>query len=165
MLRQNILTQKKKSKHTIEFVLCWLWSLLLMVFCTSSESLLEKTNFSFASVCQLKRASELGMGVSSTSPLSSRTPMGPDLCRSCACCHSLLEFLHMSTLLCLGGFVCLVPFIPSGAYNLSTPFPQGSLSPEKRDLMETAHLGLSAFRVPPSIYIVQLWVSVSYITF
>lgn len=127
MPKQNILTQKKKSKHTIEFVLCWLWSL---AFCTSCESLLEKTNFSFPSVCQLERVSELGIGVSSISPLSSRTPMGPDLCRSCACCHSLRGFLRMSTVLCLEGFVCLVPSIPSGAYNLPTSFPQGSLSPE-----------------------------------
>lgn len=39
--------------------------------------------------------------------------------------------------------VLLVPSVLSGSYTLLRPRPQGSLGPERRDLMETFYLELS----------------------
>lgn len=76
--------QKPKNKNNIELVSCWPstaghgWGLPIRVVYIPSETSLEKTIFSFANGYQLMIASELGMGLVSTSPLSSGSPSGLD---------------------------------------------------------------------------------------
>ena len=55
----------------------------------------------------------------STSPVSAETPSGLDLCRPCACCHSLCELICAIFTMPLEGLVSLVPSIPSGSCNIS----------------------------------------------
>lgn len=68
----------------------------LGVVCSPSETPLEKSNFSFACSYLWELASVLGMRRVSTSPFSSMTLSGPDLCRPCASCHTLSELLCKS---------------------------------------------------------------------
>lgn len=51
-----------------------------------------------------------------TSPLRARTLSALNLYRSCVCCPSLCEVIHVSVLLCLEDTVCLVSCIPSSSY-------------------------------------------------
>lgn len=76
----------------------------------------------------------------STLPLSARTPCVPDLCKPCSCCH---------TLLCLELHCFLVMSIPSGSSLL-----QGSLIPEKRNLVEISHL---EWNIPKSLTLCTLF--------
>lgn len=71
----------------------------------------------FAGGCQLARASGLGMGLLSASPLCAEIPSVLDLSWPCACCHSLSEFICVSVLLCLKGLVSSVSSIPTDSYN------------------------------------------------
>lgn len=53
---------------------------LLGVIYISSETPLEKTNFSFVYGCQLETVSELGRGLMPNSPLITEIPSCVDLC-------------------------------------------------------------------------------------
>lgn len=59
------MTNNLQRCHWICFVLVisgWAWALPLRVVCIHSETLLDKTNFSFSSSYKLERDSELGVG-------------------------------------------------------------------------------------------------------
>ena len=83
-------------------------------------------------------------------------PSVADPCRPCACCLSLCIHLCMNRV-DLEGLVILVSFTLSDSYPLSTfLLPQGSLSPEGRDLMQTfclVSLSVSAYRLAVALYI------------
>lgn len=69
----------KNLQNTIDFrfvlaIYFWAWGLPLAVVCTTSETLLEKTNFSFASGYELEIASVLEYEVLSISHLGIGTP-------------------------------------------------------------------------------------------
>lgn len=98
----------------------WACNILLSINCFPCEIPLEKTKTLFVSCYQLEIASGLRMRHASTSPLNSRTSSGAVLCRPCACCLSLCEFICVLALLFLEGFGSLVFSIPSGSYSLST---------------------------------------------
>ena len=86
----------RTSKDAIEFVFCWpstAGHVPLRIASFPSETPLEKTKCSFASGYQLETASGLGVKYMYTFLLSSRTPSGAALCRPCACCHRLCEFI------------------------------------------------------------------------
>lgn len=118
--------------------------------------LLEKTHSSFAS-CQLERAFWLGMEDHGHFPSQCQDPVRLALCTPRACCPRLCEFVRASAMLYLEGLNFLVSFIPIGSHTLSSLL-QSSLSPERRKLMETFHLGLNA---PKSLtlHTAQVWVS------
>ena len=88
------------------------WELVLSVVCIPSDTPLEKSKFflcksmsngdSFLVWC--RRSYPLF-------PLSARTPSGLHLCRSCAYCLSLCEFICVSALLYLEGPVYFVSSI------------------------------------------------------
>lgn len=65
------------------------------------------------------------------------------LCTSCACCHSLSEFMCASVLLSLKNSVSLVLFTTPGSNNPS-PLPSRSLSLSRRCFIKKSHLGLRA---------------------
>ena len=119
----------------------WAWGLPLSVVCFPSETLLEKTKFSFGSTCKLEIVSWLGMGHMSTSTTShpgSGSPSGLDLLlpslRVHLCISSVASWRH-----CFPGIFHPAP--PPGFYNLLL-LPQSFLRPEWRDLLKTSHLGL-----------------------
>lgn len=68
----------------------WLWSLIWGTINMLRETLLKKTNFSFASgiICRY-----LGIRASVYFPFSVLRPSWLEPCRSCAVCHSLWEFI------------------------------------------------------------------------
>lgn len=104
--------------------------LSLNVVCTTSETLLEETNFLFP----------LGwVGLVFAFPLSTRTLSGLDLCRLCACCHGLYEFIRVPALLYLEDLVSVVTSISTGSYNLFTFLLQRSPNNE-RDKVPIRHL-------------------------
>lgn len=49
-------------------------------------------------------------------------------------------------MLCLEGLVLLMSSIPTGSYILSTVLSQNFLSPDRRYLIETSHLGVNGPR-------------------
>lgn len=55
---------------------------------------------------------------------------GLNLCRSCACCHSLCEFIHASVLLCLEDTVYSEPSTTSGSWVFLPPLLYTLLSLE-----------------------------------
>jgi len=110
------------------------------VICFSSETLLEKSKFSFPSGYQSETTSWLG------NHLNLSIPPGTDLCRACACCFGLYEFMCVLVLMCLEGFISVVSSISLALF--LPPLPLGSLCPEGRDLMETFCLELSILRAP-----------------
>ena len=83
--------ETKVYKNAIEiFVLTnysWAWGLSLSVVDTPSETTLEKTKFSSADTLLVRGGSPCLLP-----PLSTGIPSGLNLCRSCACCHSLCQF-------------------------------------------------------------------------
>lgn len=132
--------------HRTCFVLaiyCWVWGLALRVVCIPSKTLLDQTKFSCVSSYQLQIASGLWVWARVYSAVTAGTPSDLDLCRPCACCHSV--WVHMCILLCRKVFF---PWcFPSPlTLKIFLPLVQGSLSPEERELMETPHLGLSVSR-------------------
>lgn len=76
----------------------------------------------------------------STSPVSAGVPSGLDLRRSCACWHSLCEFICARALLGLEDLVSLV--FPLALTFSLPPLLQSSLISEGKDLIETSHLGM-----------------------
>lgn len=105
----------KTSKTFVTgFILCW--HLLQVWGLPFSETLLEKTSFSFANGYQSEITSDLGWGLCSL-PLSVLGPSGLDLCRRCVCCHSLYELIRTLVLLCSEGFVSLVSAMPTDSHN------------------------------------------------
>jgi len=130
-------------------IYCWPWCLLLTVVCLFSESLIEKTNFSFPNSCQLETASELMVEARVQFPSQSWDPILLDRCRPCACCHGLCKFICASVLLCLS-------WVSSSLLVLRiflSPLLHNSLSPEERGLMKTFYLGLT---VPISLTVCTL---------
>lgn len=65
------------------------------------------------------------------------------ICADSACCHSLHELICASILLCLEDTVFLISSVPSG---FCSCFAFSSLSPERRDLIETYHVVVSMYR-------------------
>ena len=76
----------------------------------------------------------------STFPLRAGIPLGLDLCSLRACCPHTWDFICVLAVMCLQGLVSLVSSVPSGSHNLSASPPQGSLTPERKELMD--RLGL-----------------------
>jgi hypothetical protein len=69
-----------------------------------SATALEKAFSPLPSRCQLQMASWLETGAPCPPPrLLAETLSGLNLCRSCACCHSLCEFMSVSALSYLKG--------------------------------------------------------------
>ena len=77
------------------------------------------------------------------SPFNSRTLSGADSSRSCACCHDLYVFIRILVLLSLECLNYSVYSVPSGSYTPLSPLSQSTLTPNRRDLMETALLELN----------------------
>lgn len=127
------------------------WGLPLRVVYLPSETPMEKTLFSVANDYKLGIIPDLGWGHVSI-PFKSRTPSGADPCRSRACCHSLWVNMH-----CLGHAVLLVLHLLELLHSFC-PLFHSSLSPERRDVMETSHLWLSVFKFLHPLYIVCLWI-------
>lgn len=75
--------------------------------------------------------------------LGVRLTSGLNMCKSCTCCNSLIEFMCRSILLCLE---ILFPWShPSSPLAFTVfPFPHRSLRPKKRNLRKTSHLGENA---------------------
>lgn len=142
-------------------VYCWTWGLPLRVLCILSATSLQKTNLPFSffffllpfsSGYPLEIAYGLGIRLVSVSPLSTGTPLGPDLCRPCARGHSLCEL--MCTWLLQGSLHRLKHGFPGVLHpywllpSLLPSLPQGPLGHEGKELMETPQLGPS---VPSSL--------------
>jgi hypothetical protein len=119
--------------------------------CTPSETLLEKTNFSFMTGCLLDIASGLGMWMCiHLIQISAGTLSGLDLCRPCACCNSL--WVHKCISPAVSRRPCFLGVLhPHWLLHSLSPLLQSFLNPEGSDLMETSHLGLT---VPRSL---TLW--------
>ena len=74
---------------------------------------------------------------------SARTLSGLNLCRSCACCHSLCEFSMCVSPIVSGRF-CFLSHPPCLILRIFPPSLQHRpLSLEEKGLMKTFHLGLS----------------------
>lgn len=73
------------------------------------------------------------------------------LCRPCAYCFSLYKFIWASFMLIYRLLFAWCPPSPL-AFPLFLPFPWGSLISERRNLMETSHIGMG---IPRSL---TLWV-------
>ena len=99
----------------------------------------RKLILSFVSSYQLKKASGLGIGACAHFSTQSRDPLGLDLYRPSACCHSLCEFLCTPVLLFFLG-VLHSQWILQSFYFL---FHTLAWALSRRDLMETSHLVLS----------------------
>ena len=82
---------------------------------------MEKTKLSYLSY-QMEIASGLGMEHVSTFPLSAGTSSGSDPFMSCACFHSLWEFIGASALLCLEGLAAWCPPSPLALRIFPLPF-------------------------------------------
>ena len=122
-------TQKKKHYETKKQtnkpynIYCWPWGLPFSVVCMPKETPLEKTNIPSTHGYQSEKASRLGLGLVSPSPLCTGIPSGVDLCRPWESCNGLhppgpLQSFH--------SLICRVPWV--------------------KGLMETPHLGLSVPR-------------------
>lgn len=121
-------------------IYCWARGLPLRVTCFSSETLLEKSEFSLASDYQSETTSGLG------NHLSLRIPY---VCRSVQALCVLLQtpWPRVRWLWCVEE--ALSPWCPSPPLALTLflpPLPLGSRGPEGRDWMETFCLGLSITR-------------------
>lgn len=80
---------------------------------------------------------------------------GLGLYRPCTYCHSLWEFKCRPSLLCLKDTDSFVSSIPA-AFTVFTPLLlHSSLSPERRGLMETPHLGLSVPKRKSKIFFIK----------
>ena len=121
---------------------------------------LERT-FSSVSGYQLEIVSGIGIGLVSTSPLSTGFPSGLDLCGLSAHCYSLCEFISAVALLCLEDLVSLVSSIPSGSYNLSASSSSGVPEPRGEEFDGDIPFRAECSKVAHSLYIVQLWASAS----
>ena len=91
-LKKTLYTVNLHKCHCVCFVLTiyrWERGLALTVVCIPSKTPLDQTKFSCVSSYQLEIASELWMWACVYSALSAGTPSGLDLCRPCACCHSV----------------------------------------------------------------------------
>lgn len=73
-----------------------------------------------------------------------------NLCKSCACCHSLFEFICSPALLCLENAVLLESFTISCSYNHPASSSHRSLSLKVRTVIWTFNSGLSAL-MPPTL--------------
>lgn len=129
----NKASKIKVLQNTIEFVLCWPTTPghgpALRCSNLHTETPLEKTNFSFASGCQLQIASWLGVEIGFN--LSQAVCTLPDFVSSCvcrSCCGWKAFFLDVFQPLCLLKSLCLL-------------FPLRSPSPEGIGLMKTSHSG------------------------
>lgn len=97
--------------HFVLAVYCWAWGLVLRVGCLPSEILFGKSKFSFVT--------SQGWGlVSTSSSMSGPHYANPDLCRSCACCHTLRVHIYLVVLF-LEGLVSFTSSTPSDSYSLS----------------------------------------------
>lgn len=114
--------------------------------CVSSDTSLEKLNFSFANSHQLEIAFGLGMELMSISSLRAEAHLA----------KTHVDPLHAAAVYvssCQGRSYCVKKdFLPWGPLSplaltaLLLPFLQGSLSPKRRDLMDTSHLRRSFSR-------------------
>lgn len=75
---------------------------------------LLNTNFPLQLCVNCRHLLGLGCEPESNYPSQCWTPLDLDLCRSCACCHTLREFIHALVLLCQVNTVSLVSssFLP-----------------------------------------------------
>lgn len=111
-----------------------------------SETLLEKSKFSFASGCQPWIDSWLGVGSSCPLPPLNARALWHQLCRYCVCCQHLCEFI-------LHHFCCiwrtLFPWCSPSTLSvtfISPPLPHSSLSPTVMGSMKTSYLEVSVLR-------------------
>jgi hypothetical protein len=99
---------------------------------------LNKTDLPFARRCHLQRDSWLGLGIRTLPSLSAGTLSGLDLWKSCACCHSLCEFVCAPVLLCMDGTVSMGSSITSGSASSSEHCPVVSFCVNSHLLQEEA---------------------------
>lgn len=119
--RQSIM-KEQTSKNTPEsfssfLVVHLLLTIIFRVACISRETPLEKSNFFLCEQLTIGDRYLIRDGSWSTSPLSIDAPSDLDLCRLCACCYSLCEFICMSVLLCPNSLFPWHPLSPC-SYNL-----------------------------------------------
>lgn len=92
-----------------------------------------------------------------TSPYSSRTPSGANLCRPCPRCLSLGELICASIVLCLEGLVSLVLSLPNDSHSLSTGFPE----PWENGFGGVILFMTACSTVSHSLPVIWMWISVS----
>lgn len=110
------------------------------------------------SLCQWVCQSQLLVRVGSQCPLphlSAGTPSALNLCRPCANCHSLCEFIYASVLLCLEDTVSMKSFITSNSYNLSVSSSTQRAGPWGEGFDEDIPFRIKCFRVSHSLHTVQ----------
>jgi hypothetical protein len=107
-----------------------MWSLLINVYITREEALLEKIIFSFTSSYDLERASQSGIGDCVQFPTSALAP-GLVPCMW-SCCHSLCEFMYDSVLFCQEETVSFVHPSSLDLTSFLPPFPVSPLNLEGR---------------------------------
>lgn len=134
-------------KDVSEFLFCWS-SIATYMQPKLKHSLLppvrlsgRNLHFHLKVVTLFRQLLSYRWGHISTAPFSSKNPTCADHWSPCTCCFCLCEFMLIDPI-DLNGFVFLVSSIPYVFYSL----PEGFLSPDGRDLMETLHLGLNVPR-------------------
>lgn len=139
---------------------CWAWDLSwYMVYDILNETLLEKTDFLFAGEYQLlQRASCLGEGPCVHCLLHHETLPSLYLCRLCSYSHS-----RMSSYECQSCYIWKTGFLElSITSTLSVFLPHLHINPwalEERNLIKTFPFRTVCSKVPYSLHIVELWVS------
>lgn len=117
-------------------IYCLAWELPLRLVCFSSETLLENTNSTFASNCNWD-----------THP-----------CRTCACCHSLWEFIHVPAMVCLKCLDFLVFSISFGSYPIFTSFSRESPKSWGKGFDGDILFRAECFKFFHTLHIVWLWI-------
>lgn len=148
-MQKQIINKTKclQNCHWVPFMLVscsWLWDLIRGVINMLRETLLEKTNFSFASgiICRYS-----GIRASVCFPFSKLSPSWLEPCRSYAVCQSLWVYM------CVEDSLSFEPSIPYAFAVFLPPLLHRSLNPEGKGLMEIFDLGMS---VPKSLTVFTL---------
>ena len=135
-MRQKQIQNKKLEIRLISSELA-LYCRSLGVVCIPSETPLEKTNFSFASQCQLLLGWSRSPGL--LLPVCAGTHSILNLCRPCFCC---CRFHRCNSPVGPGGhcFPVVIHPPPPPSYKLLTPFLHSFLNPKGRIWMKMSHL-------------------------